>query len=50
MVVGSVKILMLLSDPDFVLVEGTIMINKVFVGLVDTSEVDRREESWWMKF
>ena len=41
-----VDIEMFSVDPDRVLVEGYKMRNKVFVGLVDCSEIDRRTDSW----
>ena len=46
MTVSIVDIEMFSVDPDRVLVEGYKMRNKVFVGLVDFSEIDRRTDSW----
>ena len=46
MVVASVEIVMFSLDLGCVLVDGDIIRNKVFIGLIDCSETDRRTESF----
>ena len=46
MVVASVEIVIFSLDMDGMFVEGDIMRNRVFVGIVDCSEFSRRIEYW----